>query len=395
MPSRTVIDAQWWAMGAIAGAAALSQAGIAGMPFLFGQFVDRYGFSLTQAGIVGSLETLTYASTMLALAVRVDRLSPRYLVFAACASLAISQAASVCAHSFGHVLAARAFSGVSFGMIYAASTAAAARAQRPAFAYAISTAAMTIGLAVSTYGLSPIAHRYGAPGIFASAVIFMLVCLPVFTRMPSSPAPPVAAIDADPYAKQKSLFRSAPLALIMATMAFSIGTTAIWSFSERIGHDLGLSLAQIGLTLGTASLVGAVGSTLSGWLGAGTRQRWAAAIGPALCGTAVLAITMARSGGVYAGAQVIYVTSWWFAYTLILAIAARIDPNGRVSTAAAGTYMLSTSIGTGLASVVADRFGYIGIGLGTLVSCLLSSVLIAIVVSADYGFRSGPKPATS
>lgn len=376
IPSKTAIDSERWALAAVAAAAALSQAGVGGMPYLFGQFVDRYGFSLTQAGIVGSLETLCYGVVMLALAVRMDRLSPRFLVLAACASLAISQAASVYALRFGNVLAARALSGASFGMIYAASTAAAARMPRPAFAYAVSTGAMTIGLALATYGFPSIAQRHGAPGIFVSTLIFMLACLPVLARMPSAPATPVAMSGSDRHLGQISLLHSTPLALIVATLSFSIGTTAIWSFSERIGHDLGLSLVEIGLTLGTASLVGVVGSVLAGWFSAGRRQLWAAAAGPLVCGTAVLVITSTRSGGVYAGAQMVYVTSWWFAYTSILSLAARVDPNGRASTAAAGAYMLSTAVGTGLAGVVADSFGYVGIGVGTLGGCLLSSVLI-------------------
>ena len=52
-----------------------------------------------------------------------------------------------------------------------------------------------------------------------------------------------------------------------SSAALFSGQTLIWSFSERIGVTLGLSMEQIGWILGFCGLSGLVGATIPTWLG--------------------------------------------------------------------------------------------------------------------------------
>lgn len=364
------------ALASIAATACLSQAGIATLPYVFGQLVDRYGFSFSQTGAIGAAETLAFGITMLGLSLLVRRRSPRSIALGGTVILVVAGVGSVLAREYSTLFLARVMAGIGFGALYVSATAAAARWSSPQRAYAWSTAAMTVGLAAANFVMPSIVVRYGPAGVFGSTVVLAVFALPLIGRLAVVPD---ASVEERLGSRSPTPWlRSAGLLLVCGVVLFSLGTTAIYPFAERIAHNLHIPPQQIGLILGSASIVGVTGSFAADRLGS-RYGRWPPLlIGTVICGMTVLAITYSRDLWTFAGAQVLYVASWWFAYSLMLSLGAALDPIGRLSTVAAGAYMLSTAMGTGIAGLMADAWGFRSIGWATLGTCVTGSVLFVV-----------------
>lgn len=159
---------------------------------------------------------------------------------------------------------------------------------------------------------------------------------------------------------------------------FYIVQTALWAFAGRAGASIGVPAASIATYLGASALCGVGGALLATYLGTRIGIMRPLVIGFTSQAVFGLMLYTSRSLGEFAVAVLLITFSSVFVTPYLLTVAARLDPLGRVVSAAAGLMNLGATVGPMAAGAAAARAGLPWIGFG-------SAALLAIglwVISA-------------
>lgn len=119
------------------------------------------------------------------------------------------------------------------------------------------------------------------------------------------------------------------IALLLLWSFLTLGSDAVWTFAERIGHGLHLPTASIGVTLSTGTLFGVLNSFVAAFTSG--RISKLTALNLVLVGTEVscLLLGIAPNMIVYAIAVQLYWFFYFFVCSYILGAAAAINPSVR------------------------------------------------------------------
>lgn len=346
--------------------------GIIYTPFLVGGLIDRYGFGPALMGIFSTAETGAFALAMFVLAPRAHALRPRRLAIGASALIAIVQAASALTGFYPLLVAGRLATGFGYGMLNTAVNVAAARSGAPARAISVGISLQVLVFVVLNITVPMIG---AAGGVAAEFVALAAVSALLATLMPLLP---------DAAGERGDSTGSAPPMPpggwpVLAAMAlFAFGTMAIWPFMERAAHAIGLSATRFGRYQAIAMFLSSVGNfTLTALLARGPRRGLLEA-SLLVCGATCALLTMVSSEAVFAVALQFYNVSWYVVYPLLLGLAYRHDPHGRLAVRTTGTWLVAQSGGALAAGFVAQATsGYAlvgGLGLGT---CVVAVMIVA------------------
>lgn len=347
-------------------------------PFQIGAFIDQLDFGEQRVGTLVTAELLVVSTVTLLSAPIFSRVS--------CAGFAVTgviiaitgQLATILFDQYAMLLAVRVMTGAGLGMIYGAANAAGARAEDPErlFSYGISACLVILAILLPTIAVT--SSHYGYQGMYMVLALFMLLCVPLLKGLDgegvSSKAVPEKQVV--PWIKL--------LNLLLVLIIFNLGTGAVWSFVERSGVRLGLDAGAIGTLVGLSTLAGIVGSLAVSWVGGRFGRALPLLIGLSLGGVACYFIASGTSVPVYAVACLCYWLSYMFMYPYLIGIACKLDSSGRCSAAAAGTLMMSFSLGPIAAAYLVSEYSFqvlAWFGLVTSVSAAL--LLVPLAASLD------------
>ena len=351
------------------------------MPFQVGALIDGAGFSAGTAGTFGFCEVGMFALSMIAVAGRVDRISPRVLALLGVSLLCGANLAIffVHAHLAGFVFGPLA--GIGYGFIFAASIAAVAAVPNPDRIYGITTGGALVVIVMTIAALPAASRLVGPMGPFLGLAITGIITLPFLLGFGWSGAPVTQV-------KQQVLsIRGAP-GLLFGWASFSLGTGALWSFAERIGHGLALAPETIGSVLATGTFAGLIGTGTAAWFGGRLGRKIALAVGFLGSGLACLLLGFSIGIVTYAAGVLLYWIFYMFLYSYLLGTAAALDPYGRVGTFAGGLERLGFAIGAGIGGLLADHSSYPAIGLLGFGGCIVG--LVVGMPSVLRGLRHEP-----
>ncbi len=359
----TFISRQWALVAAVCVGSALAHAPSSLMPFQVGALMDGAGRSAEQAGRFGFIEVGALALGMILIAPWIDRLHARRVAFAGAALAAVANVGLFLADSFAAQLFAGATAGLGFGCVFAATISGAACSSQADRLYAIGNGgALLLIMGVMTT-LPVVASRFGALGIFVGIAGLVVLCSLCFAGFGRSAAATVTRLAA---------WRTpgAP-GLLFSWAAFSIGSGAVYAFSERIAHHAGIPAQTIGFVLSGGVFVGVAGTGVAAHYGDRIRRRHALTGG--MLATAAACGVLGYSTGLatFAVGVGAYWLSTMFLYSYLLGSAARLDSTGRVGTLGGGVERLGYGVGAWAGGVVAQHFGYSSIGAMGVVACLL------------------------
>jgi len=347
-------------------AGAVAQSDFAAQPFLIGAWIDHSSFTARQASLLAFCETLSLALTMFGVSPRMRSVSLSRLAVLASLLLIAAQVLSATIRQYVLLAACRCAAGFALGLFSAAANTAAARTTSPERAFAVSTGVMVLlfsGLSI----LLPVAGRdLGPKGMLCALAIMSAVCVPAWILLPRGRArSPIAASTAP----RHHIPVGAATSVIATMLLFSTGAAAIFAFSERIGHSIGMSPNEIGTTSAIAYLLSLIGPI--GVAGLGTRMGRTAPLLVGLIGTAASCVAVGEAwNSVSYGVAIAFNDAiWWFAYSYIMGMASTIDSEGTLVSIAGGTYLVGFSCGTALAGLVATATSYSAIGWAAAVTC--------------------------
>jgi predicted MFS family arabinose efflux permease len=349
---------------AVSVGSALSHAGTNTMPFQIGALMDGSHRTTTEAGLFGFLQIGALSLGMALIAPVVGRIRPQAIAIAGCGLVAAANIALYFSNNRFVQLALAVFTGLGYGIIFAATVSAAASSRDPDRVYSIGNGGALL-LIVGLMSVVPIvSSRLGIFGVFATLSILALVCLPLFFRLESGKrleTPKLAAWRTP----------GAP-GLLFAWTAASTGTGALYAFSERLGHNIHLPAAQIGAVLSSGAFVGLIGTGFAALLGKGIDRPVALNVGMCGAGTACLVLGFAVNLPMFVAGVFAYWIFYMFLYSYLLGTAALLDPAGRVGILAGALERLGYAVGAGIGGLVAEHQGYAAIGVMGSVSCGLA-----------------------
>ncbi len=339
------------------------------MPLQVGALIDGFGLSATAAGLFGFFQVGTLALGMIFFA----PLSHRYRPFAICLTGLLIAAATNGALYFSSaslplLCLLGLLSGFGYCLMLSATVAAPAASKQADKVYAASSSGGLL-LLVGLLSLLPLTNNYfGVRGIFIGIGMLLIISIPLLWGFRYTPASPHLH-----EAKGGSVRSGLPLLIIW--VLYSLGTGAMWTFAERIGHALGVSGPTIGLILSASVFMGLVGSGLAAF--ASDRIGRATAIGIGLVGGGATCLMLALSSGLwmYALACILYWILTIFFYVMMLGTAAAIDPTGRLATLGTGCERLAFAFGAPIGGLFVDFGSFLWIGLLAVASCSILAPL--------------------
>lgn len=347
---------------------------IAFIPLTIGVLVDGYGFSLKQAGIIGSLEIASMTVTGLIFAIYGRNNSRARLAQFGCALGLAGNLLVLVDSSFYSLMVCRIIVGIGIGVVTAAvnfSTASSSNAER---LYAVSTGGYGIVVAILFF-IAPLVYgdiSYSAYFIFFAALFLLGIYLMKWL------------LDNESGQQEKvgksnitldAIFDPKLLVLYVATLLLWIGVGIVWAVSERMGINVGLSAKEAGLVIATSNAIGLLGSLAANYIG--TKLGYTK---PLLMCAGVLALSYASltvSSNLYAlgAAFTLYNLGYYFMIPYVLGAAAQYDPTGRAATVNALMSPVAHVITPSLGVFIVTAYSFQTVSLCALILAIISGLL--------------------
>ncbi len=358
---------------AIGAATAAAHIGNNFTTFLIGGLMDRFGFTPLQMGAWSTVETLSYAGAMFLIAPRVASLSPRLLLLAAGVLVVAAQSASAVSATLPPLLAARVACGLGFGLANTALNLAAGQTAYPARAISVGIACQTMLYALINLVLPMVGERYGVAGMFAGLALLSAVFTAAAVWLPNAPPRAARPLVPAPHA---------PIGpdgwrVLAAVACFTFGSLAIWQFIQPAARVIGVSAVAYGRDQSAATLASALGNLALAGVAARLRRSLPLTLALLACGLSAAALTTVSNHAAFAAALVLFNTSWFITYPLLLGIAYAVDPTGRLAVLSSAAWLLMESAGSLVTGLVAQVLGsYTPVGPLGMAICISAIVVI-------------------
>ena len=358
---------------AIGAATAAAHIGNNFTTFLIGGLMERFGFTPVQMGAWSMVETLSYAGAMFLVAPRVASLSPRLLLLAAGVLVVAAQSASAVSASLPPLLAERVACGLGFGLANTALNLAAGQTAHPARAISVGIAGQTMLYALINLLLPMVGERYGVAGMFTALALLSAAFTTAAAWLPNA-----APLAAGPLAAAPR----APIGpdgwrVLAAVACFTFGSLAIWQFIQPAARVIGVSAVAYGRDQSVATLASALGNLALAGVAARLRRSLPLTLALLACGLSAAALTTVSNHAAFAFALVLFNTSWFITYPLLLGIAYAVDPTGRLAVLSSAAWLLMMSAGSLATGVVAQVLGgYTPVGPLGMAICVSAIVVI-------------------
>jgi MFS family permease len=220
---------------------------------------------------------------------------------------------------------------------------------------------------------------WGLKGVYAGITTIIVLMSFGLRHLPRGP------LKADPGtapAQSANHSRATITAALMlaAFFAFSLRDTLAWAFLERIGLQVGYSSEEVGNLLSIQAMFGIVGPLAASIVGSRFGLKAPLTIGILLSGLVTFAIS--RSSGsqwMYTLATTFQPCTYFFTLAYLTALAAELDPQGRVVAGSGSALMAGVAIGpaVGGALIVLSN-GYTSVG-WAIIACVSATFLFSLL----------------
>ena len=350
------------------------------MPHLIEGLVSgAIALSEKEAAMIGTIELLVLAGTILALSQRIGVLGRRKLAIIGIVLATVSFFASMLFASVIPIVVCRVAAGIGAGCAMAAANGLAASYDEPEQVYAWSFIVLMPISAVMIAVMPHFVELWGHSGAYGYQAAFAIIYLTVVVLFFPKDAPATEASVA-----KRWIPRPYDIVIISAIFLFLVCDAGIWSFTERVGMSIGVDMRTIGLVLGFAVIMVPVGSGLASTVGMRFGRYVPLVVGLTLMASTVYLLTNTGTKPIYMGAQVFYNFIYAFTIPFIYGTAAAMDSKGRVVVAAMGVGLVGGAIAPTLSATLVEatgNYGVLGLVYGSvfLVVLGLSATVIHLV----------------
>jgi predicted MFS family arabinose efflux permease len=360
------------------------------MPLTMGVLTDGFKFSLEHAGVLLSVEMAGAAALSLLTSPFVGKMDLRKLAFIGGLVAISGQSMTAMATGYVPVGVSRFFVGAGLGIVTAVLFAALARTNEPERLMGLMEVVLALVATFFVVLLPYVISGFGPRSYFWALAAFVLCTFWVFAWFPKS------SVDEEEKNEESPSVSVWVVCLVAcSSVALFSGQTLVWSFTERIGVTLGLSMKEIGWILGGTGLTGLVGAVLPTWLGTTYGRILPLVFSILGIGASFIGITFAGEPVLYAISAFGYGFFFCFSMPYAMGIVAAVDPVGRMSALFTALIPLSGIIMPALGGYLFTAYscrmlGLVSLGF-TVVACL---PLVALAMGVEDPIIE-PEPAVS
>jgi hypothetical protein len=357
---------QWRLILASSVGAGLAHVGTTTMPFQIGALMDGAGRSASQAGLFGFCQIGALALGMILISSQLSRVHPAVVAVGSALLAAVANVGLFLVQSFPLQLLFGALAGLAFGFVFAATIAGAAACDEADRLYGIGNGGGLFLIMAVMMALPVIAGRFGPRSVFIGIAGLALGC--------SGPLLGLKQGGRSTTDGKVSGSTDGVPGLLFSWVALSMGTGAVYSFSERIGKQIHLAPEVIGMVLSAGLFVGLFGAAIAALVGGRVSRSHALVVGMVGTGVSCLILGYSETLVSFGAGVFLYMLFYMFLYCYLLGTAAQLDGTGRVGALGGGMERLSYSIGVWMGGLLAEYLSYSTIGLLGFAGCMLGLV---------------------
>ncbi|MFB7329666.1 hypothetical protein [Streptomyces sp. NPDC056190] len=351
------------------------------LPLFTGVVIDVAGFGAAQSGWVATafLGSMTIAA--LASAFLVTRIAPVTVALAGLLVQLVGYGLPFLFEGAGAVVFAMSVVGFGVGALFAVANASAAQEKRPALIYGAGIVLSNVACAFVPDPLYRAVDQFGVPGMFLIPLAIAPFALVSLRVIANKPVPPATTPEPSEGKRPPRMRLGGPAIALLAAIALTnIFNLAYYNFADRLLVAAGFGSDRIAgiftAVFFSAAVFGGIACAMSAvprWLTVGL-----------LVATALLAVVIVIA--IATDSQTVLLASAcaqggvsMLVISVQLAVAAQIDPTGRVAAVASGVLFASWTVGPSLGGEVLEISGFEGISHLAVVLGLVSTALLAFV----------------
>jgi predicted MFS family arabinose efflux permease len=339
-------------------------------PLLVAGLIAGIGLGLSETGMVLSCELILMGIAATVLATRMVLINARSACLTGAGLLLIGHALAATATNIEQILIYRSLAGVGAGIVLAAVNATIAGAPNPARLYGLTMMAPPVIGFVVAFAMSRGIAAFALTGAYGVLALFTLIVIPFLLAFPDYR-------NKDQSAPTEVLKEYAP-GIAVLFMIFIMGSSmmAYFTFVERLGVRLNLSIEEIGNIFVWVILGGALGAGIAAMLENRFGLVKPLVIGILLHAAAMIIAIEIVSLPAYIIGTILEGITMVYTLTFLFAIAAFLDSHGRWAAAAGGAFSFSLGVGPYLGGTIIELYGFgalttlISIGTLTVLSLL-------------------------
>ncbi|MCP4402624.1 MAG: MFS transporter [bacterium] len=295
------------------------------LPLTMGVLTDGYKFSLEHAGVILSVELFGGAILPFFIAPFMGKIDLRKL--ALIGGLVAISGQSMTAMTTGYIPvgASRFITGAGYGIMGAVLFAAVARTKDPERLMGLMTLSLGLFGAFFVVLFPYVISGFGPRAYFWSIAAMVLCTFWVYIWLPKTAAVEEVKNEGSPPVSVPVVFL-----VVCSSVAYFSGQTLLWTFAERIGVTLGLSMEKIGWILGGSSLTGLVGAVIPTWLGTKYGRILPLVFSIMGMGASFMGVTHAGEPVLYTVSLLGYGFFFGISFPYVTGTVAAVDPLGRM-----------------------------------------------------------------
>ncbi len=358
------------------------------MPFQIGLFIDEARLAAAQAGSLGSAETTSFCVALVLVAVGILKLRVQTLALTGAVVAAIGHFVTATTSSYELLLGARAAVGFGNGMMNSAGLILVTTCFRDA--------SRIVGYGYAFVNVCYVAMFLVTPWVIAHSSEGGLWFLLGGLALAATPLSRLLAADATSNSQQNAAsairrldWRAITL-LVFSDILAMLGLGAGWSFSERIGIEIGVHVAALGMYFALVSLGSVGGSALAGWLSTQWGRALPAAGGIVFSAFSCLALSYASDAAGYFLGLLLMSISIGFIIPVLIGLAAALDSTGRVCAGVGAAKPFGFGLGAAAGGWVVESYSLQAVGwVGVISAAAALAPLLALCRGLDRTIDQG------
>lgn len=366
-------------ISAFAAAYGVGWLSLLGLPFLVGSAMTSLHLDEGQAGLLVTVEFVGIMTATLGAAPFMGRFDRRKLAWIGALIALTANTLSIVLASYDALIVIRPLAGLGAGLAIACGNASVSNSRDPERLTGQIAMLSILMMVIILLLFSRLSSLWGIAGVYGGIIAFILLMLPAIQILPRHPNMLEAGEEAPSQALGKAVYLIGCL-VVGAFFVFSLRDTMTWAFLERIGVGVGYTSEQIGNLIAIQALIGLAGPYIASVMGSRFGIARPLAIGIVLSGLVTYAISQS-SGSItlFTVATTFQPGTYFFTLAYLTALAAELDPKGRIVAASGGGLMAGVAIGpvAGGALIVAAS-GYTFVS-WAIIACMFATLLLTIV----------------
>ena len=365
-------------------------------PMFLGVLAESHGLNTEKIGLLGGLELGGSALASLSSLYWYGRFSLIKTVVFSLAVAVLGNAITAFVSDFLFLLILRFIIGfLGAGLLYSLVLGLIGQARNPDRVIALAIVAQIISLAAAMLLIPYVMATWQILGV---CLTLAAVFLSGYLALPSLWSCRVV-LNQDQSQVMKITWQ--PIVLIIAMVIFCCGIGGVWTFMERIGNALSISMAEVGGALAAGGLLGGSGAVLAAVIGLRFGRILPLLCGLALAVVAAIGLAEAQSYWQFFFFQALFNFCWNLNLPYIMGAIARTDRSGRCMTlvpaAQAGGYAMGATLsGFVITDGAVSQAGYWAAALFVACALILLPLLRRISLSnTEIHFSNNPSDAST